>query len=446
MERLQRIKTSQRLSGAFANMPARVLPADSKLHFELEILSPEILRNIDEIDVKYVRDDHRMDDGSIARLTPDRELLWQKVPCSVSGNILTFDLDFNGEHEHWIGISVLEGDKEYREDFYFYTLEKDLLKYNVFKGSVHTHSTGSDGNYPPEFVPAYMRQAGYDFTALTDHACYEPSLQAIEAMKKFDSGLEVYHGEEAENYGFGITHILSLGSSASISKWEYDPESDFAARVEKIQNELKDYPEHDAKYAAQFEAITSKIRELGGLSVYCHPYWKQNARYAATELMTDIILRRGNFDALELGNFTVPRMALLNAKVMEAIREYQFRKPFIGSSDWHGRPSQKATVDYTIIFADSAEFPDFAEAVRAERCVAVGGQNDEFPFGPYRLVKYAQFLMVHYFKQIHDPLCAEQGDLILKALNGDMSVLPAIAELKEKIAEKQAEFFGRGTK
>ena len=103
-------------------------------------------------------------------------------------------------------------------------------------------------------------------------------------------------------------------------------------------------------------------------------------------------------------------------------------------------------MDYTIIFADSAEFPDFAEAVRAERCVAVGGQNDEFPFGPYRLVKYAQFLMVHYFKQIHDPLCAEQGDLILKALNGDMSVLPAIAELKEKIAEKQAEFFGRGTK
>lgn len=444
MERLCRIKASRSLTGAFANVPARVLPADTHVKFELKILNSYFKKYADEIDVKYVRDDHRMDDGSIAHLTPDREYLWQKVKSSVSGDTLTFELDFSGEHEHWVGISVIDGTTEYREDFYFYTLEEDLLKYSVFKGSVHTHSTGSDGLYPPEFVPAYMRQAGYDFTAVTDHQCYEPTLQAIEAMSRFDSGLEVYPGEEAENYGAGITHILSLGASGSISKWEYDPESDFAARVEKVQQELKDYPEHDAKYAAQFEAITSKIKELGGISVFCHPYWKQNARYASAPVMTDIIIRRGNYDALELGNFTVPRMALLNAKVMEAIRDYQFKKPFIGSSDWHGRPSQKATVDYTIIFANSASFADFADAIRSERCVGVGGCNDEFPFGPYRLVKYALFLMDHYFKKIHDPLCAEQGDLILKALNGDETVLPAIAELKKTIEKKQAEFFGRG--
>ena len=446
MERLCRIKASRSLTGAFGNVPARVLPANSRIKFELKILDPYFLKYADEIDVKYVRDDHRMDDGSIAHLTPDREYLWQKVKCSVSGDTLYFELDFSGEYEHWVGISVIDGTTEYREDFYFYTLEEDLLKYFVFKGSVHTHSTGSDGLYPPEFVPAYMRQAGFDFTAVTDHKCYEPTLQAIAAMSNYDSGLEVYHGEEAESYGAGINHILSLGASGSISKWEYDSDSDFSARVEKVQQELSGYPEHEAKYAAQFEAITSKIREMGGISVFCHPYWKQNARYASSPLLTDIILRRGKFDALELGNFTVPRMALLNAKVMEAIREYQFRKPFVGSSDWHGRPSQKAGVDYTIIFSAGASFADFADAVRSERCVAVGGNNDEFPFGPYRLVKYAQFLMEHYFKKIHDPLCAEQGDLILKALNGDTTVLPAIAELKEKIEKKRAEFFGRGNK
>ena len=443
-ERLCRIRVSHSLTGAFGNVPARVLPADSRQKFELKILDPEFQKLADVIDVKYIRDDWRMDDGSVAQLSQDLNQLWQKVPSFVSDGVLHFELNFSGEFEHWIGISAIdENGTEYREDFYFYTLEEDLLQYSVFKGSVHTHSTGSDGNYPPEFVPAYMRQAGYDFTAVTDHKIYEPTLQAIEAMSKFDSGLEVYHGEEAESYGAGINHILSLGSSASVSNWEYDPESDFNERVEKIKQELAGYPEHEAKYVAQFEAITSKIKELGGISVFCHPYWKQNARYASAPLMTDLILRRGNFDALELGNFTVPRMALLNAKVMEAIREYQFRKPFIGSSDWHGRPSQKATVDYTIIFADSAAFPDFAEAVRSERCVAVGGQNDEFPFGPYRLVKYAQFLMDHYFKKIHDPLCAQQGDLILKALNGDMTVLPAIAELKTQIAEAQAAFFGK---
>lgn len=442
-ERLDKVRETHFLNGALGNVPARILPADTLVKFELKLndIFQEFRNNIQ---VLYIRDDWRMDDGRTAYLSPDLEHLWQKVNFDISGDTLRFELDFKGESEHWIGISTLNGTTEYRENLFFYTLEKDLLQYQAFKGSVHTHSSGSDGHYPPEYVPAYMRQAGFDFTALTDHKIYEPTLQAINAMNKFDSGLEVYSGEEAESFGVGINHILSLGTSESISKWEYDPESDFAERVEAIRKELADYPEHEAKYAAQFEAITGKIRELGGLSVFCHPYWKQNSRYASTPLLTDIILRRGKFDALELGNFTVPRMALLNAKVMEAKQEYQFRKPFIGNSDWHGRPGQKANMDYTIIFANSAGFPDFAEAVRAGRCVAVGGQNDEFPFGTYRLVKYALFLMEHYFKKIHDPLCAEQGDLILKALNGDLSGLTEITELKEKIARKQAEFFGRG--
>lgn len=440
-DRLKRIKSSQSFTDAFGNVPANVLPVNSKMKFELKIQNPVFIEFADTIDVKYIRDDWRMDDGSVAQYTRDLERLWQKVPCSVSGDVLTFELNFEGEFEHWVGISVLDGEKEYRQDFYFYTLEDDLLQYYAFKGNVHSHSTGSDGKYPPEFVPAYMRAAGYDFTALTDHKIYEPTLQAVEAMSKFDSGLEVYPGEEAESYGVGINHILSLGASGSISKWEYDPESDFFERVEKIRQELKDYPDHEATYAAQFEAITSKIRELGGISVFAHPFWKQNSRYASTPLLTDIILRRGNFDGLELGNYVVPRMALLNAKVMELNREMQFRKPFIGSSDWHGRPTQKANMDYTIIFAKSPAFNDFAEAVRSERCVAVGGNSDEFSFGPYRLVKYAQFLMAQYFAKIHDPICAAQGELLLKALNGDSSVLAEITELKAKLEEKRIAFF-----
>lgn len=431
--------------GSFANMPSAIQKVDSTIKFVLEVKNEIFLQYADTLCVKYIRDDWRMADDRVAFLSPGAEHLWQNVPFTLSGNILSFELDLKGEYEHWIGIRARKDNDLYQDEYFFYTLEEDLLSLDVFKGNVHSHSTGSDGLFPPEKMPFYMRKAGFDFTAVTDHKVYEPTLKAVESSKKFDSGLQVYCGEEAESYGVGINHILSLGASSSISKWEYDPESDFRKRAEKVEKELlaEGVPGHEAKYAGEFEAITSRIREEGGLSVFCHPYWKQNARYASTTLLTDILMKRGNFDALELGNFNVPRMALCNAKVMEAVRN-GFAKPFIGSSDYHGRPSQKADKDYTVIFAKDASFASFKDAVINSRCVAIGGCDDEFPFGSFRLVKYALFLMEHYFKKIHDPLCAEQGDLLLRAADGEEEgLLTRIAELKEKILEERKKFFGR---
>lgn len=436
----------RRIPGAFGRMPNPIQPENTHIPFELEILDPVFREHRDIIRVLYIRDDWRMADGTPARLTPDREHLWQQVPHTAGDDgFLRFELDLNGECEHWLCISVTLGDTEYREEFFFYTLKDDLLTLRAFKGSVHSHSTGSDGVYDPEFVPACLRQAGFDFTALTDHKNYEPSLEAIRRMKELDSGLETFTGEEVESYGVGINHILSLGSSGSVTKWEYAEDSDFGERAEKIEKELlaSGVPPHEAKYAGQFEAITSKIHELGGLSVFCHPYWKQNARYASSPLLTDILLRRGNFDAVEIGNYNVGRTALANAKVMELMREGIMPKPFIGSGDWHGRPGQKAEVDGTIIFAKTAAFPDFADAVRANLCVSIGGYTDAVPFGPFRLVKYALFLMEHYFKKIHDPLCREQGDLLLRALRGDRSLQSAIADLRKKLDAARAAFFGQ---
>ena len=38
-----------------------------------------------------------------------------------------------------------------------------------FRGNLHTHTTNSDGDSPPDVVTAWYRDAGYDFLALTDH-------------------------------------------------------------------------------------------------------------------------------------------------------------------------------------------------------------------------------------------------------------------------------------
>ena len=91
-ERLCRIRVSHSLTGAFGNVPARVLPADSRQKFELKILDPEFQKLADVIDVKYIRDDWRMDDGSVAQLSQDLNQLWQKVPSFVSDGVLPFEL------------------------------------------------------------------------------------------------------------------------------------------------------------------------------------------------------------------------------------------------------------------------------------------------------------------------------------------------------------------
>jgi hypothetical protein len=38
-----------------------------------------------------------------------------------------------------------------------------------FRGNLHTHTTNSDGDSPPDVVVAWYRDAGYDFLVVTDH-------------------------------------------------------------------------------------------------------------------------------------------------------------------------------------------------------------------------------------------------------------------------------------
>ena len=435
-------QTIHKISGGFRNFPGHVFPADTTVKFQLRVENEFFRTHADSIRVQYIRDDWRYDDGeAVAYWTRDLMHYWQQVKYEYNDGILSFDLILGGEHEHWIGITAETEEELYSEEFALCSLESDLLQYLPFKGNVHTHSIGSDGDYPPAVVAARMRRAGNDFTAVTDHHEYAPSLEAIQAITPMESGLVCYPGEEAENYGNGITHILSLGADSSITQWKVDPESDFLPKVEALKKTLPpDLPEHERTYVAQFEVIVNRIREHGGFAVFCHPYWRQNFRFAATNLMVDTILRRGNFDAVEWGNYNVPRVAMTNAKYMQLVRESGFNKPILGSADWH-RDTQQDNVDYNIIFAKSPSFEDFTDAVKNGRCVATGGNRDTFPFGDFRLVKYALFLMDHYFKKYHDPLCFEQGELMLKALEGDTSVLPRIAEIREELRALPGWFF-----
>ena len=65
------------------------------------------------------------------------------------------------------------------------------------------------------------------------------------------------------------------------------------------------------------------------------------------------------------------------------------------------------------------------------------GETERY-FGSYRMVKYAIFLMEHYFP-LHNELCVEEGVLMREYILGDKSageVLSALSGRVERYAKK----------
>ena len=62
-------------------------------------------------------------------------------------------------------------------------------------------------------------------------------------------------------------------------------------------------------------------------------------------------------------------------------------------------------------------------------------------FGPFRLVRYAQFLMREVFPA-HDDLCREEGRLMLEHAAGDMQAAPALSGLKGRATSLYDRWWG----
>jgi 3',5'-nucleoside bisphosphate phosphatase len=72
---------------------------------------------------------------------------------------------------------------------------------------LHTHSTASDGTFPPREVVRLAQERGLKALALTDHDTIDGLQEAVAAGQEF--GLEVIHGVEiSAQYLQGSMHIL----------------------------------------------------------------------------------------------------------------------------------------------------------------------------------------------------------------------------------------------
>jgi hypothetical protein len=388
----------------------------------------------ERIVVKYVRDDGGLRDGGCAPWGGFTE-----IPFRREGDLLRITQLFEGECEH--AFQVVAFDAENRErtvvTFYIYSLADDLFVLRPFKGDFHIHSFRSDGLESPAYVAASARKVGMDFMALTDHHQYEPSLEAIASMKGFETDLRCYPGEEVHGPDNPV-HIVNFGGSFSVNELFQKDESAFRAEVGRYEEALPGDLHPSLRYQiAASEWAFDQIRKGGGISIYCHPYWRPLERYYVHSKVNDVIMDRQRFDALEvIGGFYRHQMES-NALAVSRYHEDRSKGkhiPVVGVSDAHGCDRDLFGWYYTIVLARSVEFRDLAGGITGLNSVAVEAVPGEFPrlIGTFRQVRYVYFLMREYFP-MHDKLCCEEGELILGSMGGDTTAGKRLAVLKGRV-------------
>ncbi len=325
------------------------------------------------------------------RIDEDNRLI--ALDIDVNGGEAKFNFTPFGEQRHRVYIDT--GVK--KEVIEIYSLEEDLYKLTPFKGDTHLHTTESDGLFTPiETVAAYY-EAGFDYMAITDHHKYAGSAKMAATMDKIAKHFKVYPGEEVHNRGMGYFHIINFGASASVNEIiNADPDGVFEKITQNAAEIKKQYTLPDSIDEKEFAFrlwVSQKIREFGGLSVLCHPYWDAYGEYNMQTPMLEFLLENGIYDAFEVvddddhtGNGVNLQTAIYNEMSANGIKV-----PIVGASDCHSVVSDIFDKFFTYAFCEKVS--NIKQAVKDLKTVAVERIGNEYRvYGPFRLVKYARFL------------------------------------------------------
>lgn len=345
-----------------------------------------------------------------------------------------------GEQEYIVLIERVEDDRpQLLAEFRLYSMEEDLFALRPWKGDLHVHTYHSDGKESPAYVAGMYRGAGFDFMAVTDHRKYAPSLEAMAAFEGVPIDLRLYPGEEVHPPDNPV-HIVNFGGRFSINAI-FDAD-EYRSEVQAIESRLG-APYQYASCVWCFD----KIREADGLGIFCHPYWLAGHRYDVPLHLTDMVFANQPYDAYEvIGGFF--RYQWESNKLQVARYEEERAKgkqiPIVGSSDSHGtEQSDLFGWYYTIVFSPTPDLQDVISGIKGLKSVAVEAVAGELPraFGPFRLVKYAQYIMREVFP-LHDELCVEEGRLMLAHAAGDAEAAEALGRLRGRVGRLYDEVWG----
>jgi hypothetical protein len=346
---------------------------------------------------------------------------------------------FKGEQEHILEIQEKgKDDRNHRMQFHIYSLNPDLYERNPYKGDLHMHTTRSDGKETPGYLTASCRKIGMDFMAVTDHGLYHPSIEAQKLYENLELDLLICRGEEIHPHNNPV-HMINFGGNFSVNELFNEKKELYQSEVveiEKSLESLKEIEDEDSRYqCASCIWCFNKIREGGGLGIFCHPYWLVRDGYYISDTVTSYLIQNQPYDALELiggyHRFEEESNTLQVARYQEE-RAKGREIPIVGVSDSHGcEDNGLFGWFYTIVFSPSLDLQEITGSIKSLYSVAVEEIPGESPrvFGPFRLVKYALFLIREVFPE-HDELCFNEGNLMLEHLEGNMEAADKLRMLK----------------
>ncbi len=363
--------------------------------------------------------------GQTEVLSPD------KISVKSQNGVISIPLAFDAEQEHTLQVENSEG--KLIAEFALYALDEDLFDLRPYKGDMHMHTNKSDGVESPAYVAASCRKIGLDYIAITDHHTIEPSREVIKTFENANIDLRLYPGEEVHPPGNPV-HMVNFGGSIGVNALFKTPE--YEKEVAEMEAELNFIPEGIKRHNfASCLWCFKKIREGGGLGIFCHPYWIFRQKYDVPEYLTNLLFEHQPFDALELiGGFFIHQA---ESNMLQVARYHEEREkgkkiPVVGVTDSHGVEDVGLFGwYYTIAFAKSSDLDDLIGSIKGLKSVAVEALPGERirAFGPFRLVRYAQYLIREIFP-VHDELCVEEGRLMLEYAAGKSEAAEALSRLK----------------
>lgn len=422
----------------------KVVPADTctTIHIK-DRYNQSMLRDDKEYEVFYYPLDRKSTIGEFK--------YQEKKILRPENGVLNIEQFFKGEQEHIIKIIELNPDRTFWEEkaqpkkrlihIRIYSLNKDLFERKPYKGDLHMHSYVSDGIESPEFVAASCRRIGFDFMAITDHKLYKPSIRAIEAFKDVKHDMLMCRGEEVHPIDNPV-HMINFGGSYSINDLINNNKEKYLNEVNIIKQRLNEIEDEDTRYqCASCMWVFDKIRDAGGLGIFCHPYWMyDDLGYFISDTLISFMLKNQPYDAFELiGGY--PREERESNNLQEARYQEERAKgrkiPIVGVSDSHGcENSDLFGWYYTIVFSKSLDQKNIIGSIKDLYSVAVEAIPGEGvrAYGPMRLVKYALFLIREIMPE-HDELCCEEGHAMSEYISGRKRASEKLADASGQTAE-----------
>lgn len=418
------------LENQYYDVTPRIVPADTMQLIKIRgLFEHAMFRDDLEYEINYYATEHISSDGS------ESFCQGRKYLKPINGE-LQIQIYFCGEQEHLLNVGV-KGNDDPTKTIYFrvYSLYRDLFIRRPFKGDFHMHSWYSDGKEAPGFIAANCRKIGFDFMAITDHKIYYPSIEAQNKFKSLELDMLICRGEEVQPTDNPV-HMINFGGSESINKKIMSDKLTYASAVDKIKRGLAEIRSEEARHhCASCIWVFENIRECGGLGIFCHPYWLRRNGYYISDAVTAYMLERQPYDAFELlGGYNKQQSesnTLQLARYNDA-REKGKNVPIVGVSDAHSCTNGELFGwYYTIVFSHLLEQQAIIDNIKSLYSVAVEHLPGEVVrvYGPFRLVKYAMFLLREVIPH-HDELCYFEGEQMLRYIKGDGNSADMLSMMK----------------